>query len=390
MPAIPGPLPDSRRILVFGEYGTRNGGENSFLAIAPELMNRGWEFHAAVPLESEFADALRASGIAVHDLALFNVDGQRKTQSGIRIEFANSIGLVKPDLVHCNSLSTSRICGPVTRQLGLPSLGYLRDILKLSKKAVSDINHLDAIIAVSSATRNWHCDQGIDSNKTFVVYNGVDPNQFFPDPLSHQSEADCPVRSQLGIPPDAPLLLFVGQIGIRKGIDTLVDAFLNILESAPKTHLLIVGQRHSQKQEAIEYENQLKNKTGTSKHKTSVHWLGHRSDIPMLMRTATILVHPARQEPLGRVLLEAAASGLPILTTRVGGSTEILRNPEFESLLLEPDDPMELSSRILKMIGDSQWLDDLNSSLRDMANQEFSIERCVQQLDSHYRRLLDE
>ncbi len=378
------------RVLVVGEYGTRNGGENSFLAVAPALMKLGWEFHAAVPAHSEFANALHAADIVVHDFSLKTLDGQRKSQVEIRSDIANLIGFVQPKLIHCNSLSTSRICGPVARSLRQPSLGYLRDILKLSKQAVADINMLDRIIAVSAATRTWHGNQGVDLSKTLVVYNGVDTDLFFPMAGSDQAGVACPIRTELGIPVDSPVLLFAGQIGIRKGVDTLIDAFLKVAELIPQIQLLIAGSRHSQKQEAVEFENQLKCMIELSKYKNNVHWLGTRTDITLLMRTATILVHPARQEPLGRVLLEAAASGLPIITTRVGGSPEILSRDGFDAFLIEPDDPIELAERILNLINDPQRLEELKVNLRETANLIFSIQNCSRGLDAQYRWLLEQ
>lgn len=379
----------THRVLVVGEYGTRNGGENSFLAVAPAMIKRGWQFQAAVPADTDFAHALETMGIGIHDLSLKNPAGQRKSQTELRSDIAELICRVEPNLIHCNSLSTSRICAPSASELGLPSLGYLRDILKLSNQAVSDINRLDRIIAVSAATRRWHCDQGINADKTSVVYNGVDTHHFFPSANSGQLETPCPIRTALGISAGTPLLLFVGQIGIRKGVDSLVDAFLTIAESIPHVQLLIVGQRHSQKQESIEYADRLKIKTASSIHGHRIHWLGSRTDIATLMRAATILVHPARQEPLGRVLLEAAASGLPIITTRVGGSPEILHSPELEELFVEPNDVIELSAKILSLIGDQLRMEELKMQLRNLALQSFSIENCATQLDAHYRRLLD-
>jgi glycosyltransferase involved in cell wall biosynthesis len=287
--------------------------------------------------------------------------------------------------------------GPVARQLGVPSLGYLRDIMKLSKQAIADINQLDRIIAVSNATRDWHCQQGIEADKTFVIYNGVDSDLFSPPADSGRIETICPIRSELtgpirselGISATAPVLLFVGQIGIRKGLDTLINAFLAVAERVPEVQLLIVGQRHSQKQEAIEYEQRLRQQTESSAHPQNIHWLGIRTDVPELMRASTILVHPARQEPLGRVLLEAAASGLTIVTTRVGGSPEIMKGPELESLLVEPNDPIELSARIVELINDPQRRNRLRSTLRKVAKQTFSIDGCARELAAHYRQLLD-
>jgi len=372
---------------VVGEFGISNGGENSFLAIAPRLMKYGWEMHAAVPPDTEFASALEACNIKTHPWSVHDPDGVRKSQEVVRKELAWLIGNVQPEILHFNSLSTSRIGGPVARQLEIPSLGYLRDIMKLSKKAIEDINQLDRIIAVSQATKDWHIGQGIDVTRTFVVYNGVDAETFCPS--SEMAVSNRPnIRAELSLASGAPILLFVGQIGIRKGVDLLAAAFLQLAEHQTDLQLVIVGERHSRKQEAIEYEDNIINSIQDSAYSHRVHWLGRRHDIAEIMRESTILVHPARQEPLGRVLLEAAASGLPILTTRVGGSAEILRQTDdpcsLDPLLIAPDSPDQLATRLLELIGNPEKLAEFGTTLRKRAIDGFSLKQCAAQIASHY------
>ena len=110
-------------------------------------------------------------------------------------------------------------------------------------------------------------------------------------------------------------ILCVGQIGIRKGVDTVLQSFLGLAGADPSLQLVLVGARHSQKQEAIEYERKLKTDSEASSFSDRIHWLGRMDDIPRLMNEAILLLHGARQEPLGRVLLESASSGLPLVAT---------------------------------------------------------------------------
>lgn len=373
------------KILVASEYGSVNGGENSFLALVDGLRNNGWKFLAAVPQGSPFANRLQESQVEVVDFCMHNADGVKKSQTEIREEFSALATRTGCDLIHCNSLSTSRICGPVCQSLGIPSLGYLRDILKLSKKAMADINQIDRLIAVSQATRQWHCEHGLDSSRTSVVHNGVDSNIFFPtasEPFRNKTSKS----TRIAVPPS---LLFVGQIGIRKGVDLLVDAFLQIATEIPTAKLSIVGQRYSQKHEAVEYERKLIQQVASSPFSDRVSWLGIRDDIPDLMRQSTILIHPARQEPLGRVLLEAAASGLPIIATDVGGTAEILSSPELKNLLVPPESPAEIAKKVISLSSSAQELNSISRQLRAVAIANFSIESCVRNIDRHYRMLLD-
>ena len=366
------------------EFGSVNGGENSFLTLVDGLRTCGWEFTAAVPQPSPFADRLREAQVDVVDFCMHDKNRVKKSQIEIREEFATLSNRTGCDLVHCNSLSTSRICGPVCRSLAIPSLGYLRDILKVSKTAMSDLNQIDRLIAVSQATKTYHCERGLDSSRTSVVHNGVDSTIFYPA----EKPARQPETQNLPSTPIHPKLLFVGQIGIRKGVDSLIDAFLQVALEIPTAQLAIVGQRYSQKQEAIEYERKLIHQAENSEFGNQVSWLGIRDDIADLMRQSTILIHPARQEPLGRVLLESAASGLPMIATHVGGTPEILTSPEFDKLLVPPDSPMKIAEKVIELSASTQKLNAIGCRLRAMAIANFSVEACVTEIDRHYRELL--
>ena len=100
----------------------------------------------------------------------------------------------------------------------------------------------------------------------------------------------------------------IGQLGMRKGWDILLRAFMRIAGDFPSVHVVLIGQRHANKPEAIKFVDTLKQ---TARHDTipaRVHFLGRRHDVPELLPQFTLLVHPAREEPLGRVLLEAGPS----------------------------------------------------------------------------------
>ena len=90
------------------------------------------------------------------------------------------IARVSPDLVHANSLSMGRMVGRIAPQLSIPCTSHLRDIIKLTKTAVSDLNGNAGLIAVSKATKQFHTEQGVLSDKLQVIYNGVDTDMFHP------------------------------------------------------------------------------------------------------------------------------------------------------------------------------------------------------------------
>lgn len=112
------------------------------------------------------------------------------------------------------------------------------------------------------------------------------------------------VRRSLGLPADCCLLLFVGSDFRRKGLDLIISSLA--ATGSRSHHLLVCGQSNPES-----YRKQAKG-LGISGR---VHFLGPRDDIPRLMTAANLLVHPARQETAGMVLLEALTYGLPVLCT---------------------------------------------------------------------------
>ncbi len=363
----------NRHLLVFAEYGSINGGENSLLAIAPGLIAAGWKISAITPRAGELARALQSKGVDVVDFQLRDHLDRRLPQSDIRASLSACLEQIKPTVVLANSLAAGRLRGPVTREHQIPAVGYLRDILRLSKKAIADLNCLDRLIAVSHATRQWHIGQGIDEQKVQVIYNGVNTQRFQPADPSPQ------LQEQLGLETQHRVLLFVGQLGMRKGIDGLLKTFQAVQHEIADARLLMVGERHSQKQEAIEYHQRavaFADELNSTCGFPLVHWLGRRQDICPLMNLADLLVHPARQEPLGRVILEACAAGLPAVCTDVGGTREILSGEWACDLICEPDHPEAMAARIVRLLEDESRRRQISVEVRTHAEQRFRTELC--------------
>ena len=374
-------------VLVAFEFGSFNGGENSFLAVADLLRQRGWRFSALVPPDSPLASKLSANDFPLIPFQRTDHANVRLTQSDLRAAIREAIQTAAPNIVHCNSLSMSRLCGPVCRQLKVPSLGYLRDIIKISRKAMEDINQVDQIVAVSEATRAFHVKHGLTSERSITIHNGIDREAFLNTATSAGS-----IREELKLPKNSRLLLSCGQIGMRKGLDTLIESFIELNASKPDDrsprHLLIVGQRHSEKQEAIEYEDRLHDRVAENGLESQVHFLRRRSDVAQIMQQSTLLIHTARQEPLGRVLLEAASVGLPIVATDVGGTPEILSRPSLRQCMVPPNEPSAIAGVAKHLLSDDDLLNQISLELREHATTAFSTDSCARQLDTQYQYVI--
>jgi glycosyltransferase involved in cell wall biosynthesis len=371
----------SKQILFVSEYGALNGGEFSFMTALPFLQDAGFHFTALLPAESDFAKRLQQKGVTVEPFSFHEPDDVeasstgpriRKSQSHIRDEIGDAIDRLQPDLVHANSLAASRILGPVTGSRNVIGLGYARDIIKLSKTAILDLNGLDRLVAVSQATADFHVERGLDRTIVQVIHNGVDLKKFYPVNSNRDSKAR--------------ICLCIGQIGMRKGLDSALEMMARVCRSQPDVTLWIVGERHSQKQEAIEFEQRLREISQVEFAEGSVKWLGRRDDVAHLMRQADILIHAARQEPLGRVLLEAAASGLPIVTTNVGGTPEIMLG--LKQFMFPPDHFGDAFESVIQLLQDDILHREVSASLRRIAETRFSSDLAGKALARCYLDLL--
>jgi len=370
------------RLLILCEYGALNGGERSMLATLPEVRAAGFEVLVLAPPKSPLADALRHRDLEVVASSIHK-QTQRTSLSQRRENLADVIRQTRPQLVHANSLAMSRLAGPVVEHLAIPGIGHVRDIVGLSRAAVADVNRLNRLLAVSHATRDFHVAQGLCGETCHVLYNGVDLEQFRPRPATGY------LHRALRLPAAARLVATIGQITPRKAPDVFLEAARRLAAEPDLAgvHFLHVGQRHGDKDEVVQLESQLVQAATFGPLAGRLHLLGRRDDVPALLGELTLLVHPARQEPLGRVLLEAAACGLAIIATDVGGAREIFPPPAAAAQLVAVDDPGALAASIDRLLRDQPKRAQLAVAARQRAEAAFDCDVRARQLVQHYREL---
>jgi glycosyltransferase involved in cell wall biosynthesis len=370
------------RLALLFEYPTLNGGERSMLQ-ALELIDPGeFEMIALAPSSGRLANALRA--VSVQHVPFDQRDARNLRLPRVEVcqRLVATMHDTSPSLLHANSLSMGRLTGVASKHLTIPCTAHLRDIIGLSRAAINDLNRNRALIAVSQATRDFHVAQGLSAERTSVIVNGVDCERFRPRP---KTQSLC---RELNIPDASFVVLTVGQIGLRKGQDVLAAAAPAISKCVPYVEFVIVGERNSSKEETITYEANLKNAFARAGLGARLHVLGYRDDVDRLMNEADLLVHPAKQEPLGRVLLEAAASGLPIVATNVGGTAEIVAD-DLSARLVASNDQAELAGAVIELASDARLRARLAAAARQRVTDEFTPRAAAKHLTEVWRRAIE-
>jgi alpha-maltose-1-phosphate synthase len=211
----------------------------------------------------------------------------------------------------------------------------------------SAIEQADAVIAVSQAMRDdvLMVYPAVDPSKVKVVYNGIDPEEFFPDPRTDGLE-------RLGVDPDIPIVLFVGRVTRQKGITYLLDAAKAFDPDAQAVFCAGAPDTPEIEQEVRGQVVEL------ASERKGVFWIEEmlpRAELVQFMSHASVFVTPSIYEPFGMINVEAMACGVPVVASAVGGIPEIVVDGETGFLVpLEPSgdafgtpaDPIAFSAAI--------------------------------------------
>jgi glycosyltransferase involved in cell wall biosynthesis len=220
------------------------------------------------------------------------------------------------------------------------------------------------IFSVSQAAANTFIAAGGRSTLPAVILNGIDPEDF------SKSIAPDLLRTQLAIPVNATLAGCFGQLLPWKGHAVLLEAIATL----SNVHLVIVGSAGSANPT---YEIDLRNRAQQLGIAERVHFLGRRTDVPVLMRSVDVIVHPSIEfDPCPRVVIEALHSGTPLVATKVGGVPELVLH-EVHGLLVPPCDSGALALAISRLMEDMPFAKTLSRAGREHAAQHLTLSRVV-------------
>jgi glycosyltransferase involved in cell wall biosynthesis len=206
------------------------------------------------------------------------------------------------------------------------------------RKLLKKVKH---VIAVSNANRKLLLNLFPQlRGRITTVHNGIDATWFESQLLSFSDKQRIEFREKnFDASPETKVILAVAELHERKGLKYLIQAIPLIREKEPNAHLVIVGAGPDQdKLEKIADKNE-------------VTFLGHRKDIPHLMKAADVFVLPSIKEAFGLVLLEAMAAKLPIIASEVGGIPEIIED-RVNGMLVPPHDEEKLAKAVAKMLSE--------------------------------------
>jgi UDP-glucose:(heptosyl)LPS alpha-1,3-glucosyltransferase len=201
-------------------------------------------------------------------------------------------------------------------------------------------NRSGKLIANSEQTKQEFIEvYGIPEDQIVVIHNGVDSVRFNPRRRLKEGKK---LREDLGIPRRAPVVLFVGTGFRRKGLSRLLELWER--RELPGVYLLVVGN-----------DARLPRYRKRWSGEKEVIFAGRQENVEDYYACANLLVLPAIREAFGNVVLEAMASGLPVIISGDVGAAAGVKGPLSEGILSNPNDSAELKDKILRMLERERW-----------------------------------
>lgn len=240
------------------------------------------------------------------------------------------------------------------------------------------MNRSDALIAVSKYTVNELTElYGISTEKIHVIYNGVGTQKFKPRPNKLE------LRHQFGLEPDKKIVLFVGRLYHRKGLEPLLRSIPPVLKEFSNVTFAISGTGFKEK------EQSLRNLTKELKIENYVKFLGYVPDekLPELYSASDIFVLPAIYENFPFAILEAQSTALPVISTNVGGIPEFLDDGK-NGFVIEPGDEQELTQKLLTLLKNAELAKKMGDLGRELIEQNLSWKIITNQVVDLYHKLL--
>jgi sugar transferase (PEP-CTERM/EpsH1 system associated) len=373
---------DARPLIAHVVYRFAVGGlENGVVNLINHLPADRWR-HAVVSLtdiDAAFAARIRTPGVALHALHKPPGQGFRQWPALTRL-----FRQLRPAIVHTRNLAAleaqlpawwARVPGRVHGEHGRDAEDPDGTSRKHQWMRRAYRPFVQQTIALGRELADYCRDRiGIPAQRLHTIYNGVDTTRFHPAPGGRQPLAGCPFND-----PGLWLAGTVGRMQTVKAQPVLARAFVQALRQQPalrqRLRLVLVGDGPLRAEcEAVLHDAGL----------TGLAWFaGERADVPDVMRGLDCFVLPSRAEGISNTILEAMASGLPVLATAVGANGELVSEAET-GLLVPADDAGALAEGLIGLAQDPARAAAMGQAGRRRVEQRFSLGSMVAQYERVY------
>lgn len=318
--------------LLVGTNPENTGAATHFVTLAQGLVEAGHEVHVVTCPDSLIEQELAGSTVHLYRARFRNVLDVR---SYVRVLAA--VRQSRPDWLVGNFGKEYWPLVLIGRLLGVPVVLFRHRTPPMKRLSAWLLPRLaQRFFAVSTYARQAYLDRGIPPELVRVLYNPVNTQRFRPDPVQRHT-----ILHALGLDEQTVVVGFVGRLQRGKGIFTLLEAATAAMAKEPRLHCLWLGDGPD--------ASTLRDLAAAGPLQARHHFLGWVHDVPPYYNAMSMLAVPSiAPETFGRVSVEAQATGVPVLGSRVGGIPETL-DADVTGVLLPPGDVAAWRDAILMM-----------------------------------------
>ena len=391
--------PDSDRCILYVTHTSIvSGAEHALLELLRGLP-KNTNAHILCP-PGELADLLRSERSAVSRVRGTSVSLRLSPMHTLRggwellasaVQVRRVAGRSSACLVHANSVRAGLIVVLSSLHGGPLVIVHVHDVMprghltRLIRRLL--LKRASALVAVSDYVRRKFLADLPPSTRPFpVLYNPIDVTRFDSGHISREE-----ARRRLGTAPDGPLLGIVAQITPWKGHDTAIEALARLRQTHTGARLAFVGEAKfvgpGTRFDNAAFKARLDQLIADLGLGDAVEFWGQRDDVPAILPALDAILIPSWEEPLGRTMLEAMASGTPVVATARGGPAEVIENGRT-GVLVPPRDPEAWAQALSALLNDPDLSASITAAAREVVSARFDRDTYVRDVLALYDGLL--
>jgi len=351
------------------------GGQRQSLFLAKELKRRGLPFFFIVQPESPLHQKACEAELPVLP---FKMRNEFDLPAILRLAWA--MKRKKCLLVHFHDAHSAAVGSVAASLAKVPFRIITRRVdFPLKKNYFSRrkyMKNIDVIIAISEGVKKVLVEGGVDPENVEVISSGIDFSSFEEDSSALTSKDY--LHREFSFAVDDYLVGIVAHLADHKGHQYLIQATKILKQQAPKIKTIIVGEGPL----SMELDRQAKELDVED----IVFFLGFRKDIPKILSSLDLFVLSSHLEGMGSSILDAMASRLPVVATKVGGIPEVVINGET-GLLVPPRNPSALARAILMLYSNKTLASRLGQKGYELVHRKFSAEAMADKVVRLYEKI---
>lgn len=364
-----------KHILHFSETSEPGGSETVLAYIAQNLDSEKYNSSVCLIEDGWLCGQLDNLGI---DYKI--IENKKSYDLTFLIQLVKYISKRKIDLIHAHEFMTTFYGAIAAKIMRIPIIGTVHGKGYFTEKKSRRLAYKFAIklsskmVTVSRDLQRYMIDELNlpDNDKIVTIHNGIDLNKY-------KISNDSKLRGALKLNNNAIIGGIVGSLFKVKGLPYLIEAVNKVIKHHPEFILLIAG--------LGDQEESLRQQIDTMGLQKNVVLLGFRDDIPSLLNLFDVYLCSSISEGLSLSILEAMASGLPVVATDVGGNSELIKD-NVNGFLVPPCDPHQLAKKIIVLLENRKLREDMGKVGVEIAEKMFSLKSMIDSYQNLYTKFI--